>query len=53
MLLYPNPTKDYVIIESDFEITNIKVLDVSTRAIKVLVNKQIIDVSSLANGCIL
>ena len=50
IFIYPNPTKDYLVIETEYIITEVKVIDAQARAVDVLVKGKTIDVSGIANG---
>jgi len=49
-MIYPNPTKDYIVIETEYIITQVKVIDAQARIVDVLVKGKTIDVSGIANG---
>lgn len=50
ILIYPNPTKDYLVIETECVITKIKVIDAQARLVDVQLKVKTIDVSGIANG---
>ena len=50
VMIYPNPTKDYLVIETEYNITQLRVIDAQARVVDVLVKGKTIDVSGIANG---
>tara|TARA_B110000240_G_C13507511_1_gene457170 strand:+ start:284 stop:4414 length:4131 start_codon:yes stop_codon:yes gene_type:complete len=50
VMIYPNPTKDYLVIETECIITEVRVIDAQARVVDVLVKGKTINVSGIANG---
>lgn len=48
--IYPNPTSDFIIINTNEEIKSIQIIDMMGKVVSIYMNQQTIDLSNLANG---
>jgi len=50
VLIYPNPTKDFIIIDSDYQIHQVKIINMQGSVCSVQLKEQTIDVSNISDG---
>ena len=50
VLIYPNPTKDFIIIDTDYQIDKIKIINMQGSVCSVQLKEQTIDVSNISDG---
>lgn len=50
LMIYPNPTDEFITISADVELSSIVVLDVNGRSVKLVPSQGLVDVSDLNSG---